>query len=111
MTSFSKYDVVVVKFQFASSMKYKARPAIIISSDIYNENSRDTSLILAVSSNVDNKLGFELEVKNWKQSGLLKPSILKASVATVENSFILNKLGVLYDEDIKRIENFLGIIC
>ena len=29
MTSFSKYDIVVVKFPFASSLKYKARPATI----------------------------------------------------------------------------------
>lgn len=111
MTSFSKYDVVVVKFPFASSLKYKARPAVIISSDIYNENSRDTSLILAISSNVENKLGFELEVKNWKESGLLKPSIFKSSVATIENSFILNKLGTLNEEDIKKVEKFLGVIC
>ncbi len=111
MTSFSKYDVVVVKFPFASSLKYKARPAVIISSDIYNENSRGTSLILAISSNVNNKLGFELEVKDWKNSGLLKPSIFKASVATIENSFIVNKLGTLSDNDIKRLEKFLEIIC
>lgn len=39
MTSFSKYDVVVVKFPYASSLKYKARPAVVISSDLYNENS------------------------------------------------------------------------
>ena len=29
MTSFSKYDIVVVKFPFASSLKYKVRPATI----------------------------------------------------------------------------------
>jgi len=111
MTNLSKYDVVVVKFPFASSLKYKARPAVIISSDIYNENSRDTTLILAISSNVVNKLGFELEVKNWEKSGLLKPSIFKASVATIENTFIVNKLGSLNDEDVNRLNKFLEIIC
>ena len=33
MTNFLKYDVVVVKFPFAS-LKYKARLAVILSSDI-----------------------------------------------------------------------------
>lgn len=28
MTNFFKYDVILVKFPFASSLKYKARPAI-----------------------------------------------------------------------------------
>lgn len=111
MTSFSKYDVVVVKFPFASSLKYKARPAVVISSDIYNENGRDTSLILAISSSVENKLGFELEIKNWERSGLLKPSIFKSSIATIENSFIVSKLGCLNDEDVKRLDKFLEIIC
>jgi len=31
----NKYDVVVVKFPFASSQKYKARPAVIISNEYY----------------------------------------------------------------------------
>jgi len=30
MTDFSKYDVVVVKFPFASSLKYKAREKDVI---------------------------------------------------------------------------------
>ena len=111
MISFSKYDGIVVKFPFASSLKYKARPAVVISSDIYNENSRNTSLILAISSNVKNKLGFELEIKNWENSGLLKPSIFKASVATIENDYIVNKLGSLNSEDIKRLDKYLETIC
>ena len=68
-------------------------------------------MILAISSNVENKLGFELEIKNWGKSGLLKPSIFKASVATIENNSIINKLGTLNNEDVKRIEKFLEIIC
>ena len=44
MTNISKYDVVIVKFPFASSLKYKARPAVVVSSSIYNNNSRNTLL-------------------------------------------------------------------
>ena len=79
MTNFSKYDIIVVKFPFASSLKYKARPAVIISSDMYNKNGRDTLLLLAISSSKDNKLNFELDIQNWEKSGLLKPSIFKSS--------------------------------
>jgi len=32
MISFYKYDVIVVRFLFASSLKYKARLAVVISS-------------------------------------------------------------------------------
>ncbi len=36
MINISKYDIVVVKFPFASSLKYKARPAVVLSSEAYN---------------------------------------------------------------------------
>lgn len=111
MTSFSKYDVVVVKFPFASSLKYKARPAVVISSDLYNENSRDTLLILAISSSIENKLDFELEIYNWKESGLLKPSIFKSALATIEKDFVVNKLGALTPHDIDRLEKLIEVIC
>ncbi len=111
MTSFYKYDIVVVKFPFASSLKYKARPAVVISSDIYNKNERDTLLILAISSSKENKLNFELDIQNWEQSGLLKPSIFKSSIATIEKDFIITKLGKLNDTDINKLETLIGSIC
>jgi len=104
--SLSSYDVVVVKFPFASSLKYKARPAVIISSNFYNENSRDTVIILAISSQIKSKLDFEIDIKEWQKSGLLKPSILKSSIATIEKKSIITKLGKLSNIDINNL-NFL----
>lgn len=111
MTNFSKYDVVVVKFPYASSLKYKARPAIVVSSDVYNENSRDTLLILAVSSSIENKLDFELEIRNWQASGLLKPSIFKSALATIEKDFVISKLGSLTKSDVDRLDKLIEVIC
>jgi len=111
MTSFSKYDIVVVKFPFASSLKYKARPAVIISSNMYNKNERDTLLILAISSSKENKLNFEMDIQDWKESGLLKPSIFKSSIATIEKDFIITKLGKLNDADIIKLERVIEVIC
>jgi mRNA-degrading endonuclease toxin of MazEF toxin-antitoxin module len=42
INSLNKYDIAVVKFPFASSIKYKARPAVIILSDLYHKNGRNT---------------------------------------------------------------------
>ena len=111
MTNISKYDVVVVKFPFASSIKYKARPAVVVSSQEYNANSRDTLLILAISSNIKDKLEFEATVEEWEKSGLLKPSIFKASIATIEKDFIITTIGKLSDNDKKNLENMVNKIC
>lgn len=112
MTNFyNKYDVVVVKFPFASSLKYKARPAVIISSEIYNENKRDTLIILAISSVIDSKLDFELDIQNWNDAGLLKESIFKSSVATIQKDFIITKLGKLSQVDVYRLEKMIQSLC
>lgn len=91
MTNISKYDVVIVKFPFASSLKYKARPAVVVSSNFYNTSIRETLLIMAISSSKENKMDFELELENWKDSGLLKPSLFKSSIATIEKTISLQK--------------------
>jgi len=111
MTNFYKYDTVVVKFPFASSLKYKARPAVIISSNIYNDNKRETLLILAISSMITTKLDFEIELHDWKESGLLKPSVFKSSIATIEKDFVITKLGSLSKNDKDRLETLIQTIC
>lgn len=111
MTNISKYDVVIVKFPFASSLKYKARPAVVVSSNFYNTSIRETLLIMAISGSKENKLDFELELENWKVSGLLKPSIFKSSIATIEKNYILTKVGCLSEVDIASVEKMIEKIC
>ena len=111
MTNFYKYDVVVVRFPFASSLKYKARPAVVISSNIYNENKRETIFIMAISSSKDNKLDFEKEINDWKKAGLLKQSIFKSSIATIEKQAIIKVLGKLRSADIKRLDSMIDALC
>ena len=111
MTDISKYDVVIVKFPFASSLKYKARPAVVVSSSLYNNSGRDTLLILATSSSIKYKLDFEPSVIEWKASGLLKPSIFKSAVATIEKGHLLTKVGTLSDLDIQNLEIMIQDIC
>ena len=109
MTNILKYDIV--KFPFASSLKYKARPAVVVSSNFYNNSIRETLLIMAISSSKDNKLDFELELENWKKSGLLKPSIFKSSIATIEKNYILTKVGSLSNVDILSLKKMIDKIC
>ncbi|OHE10579.1 MAG: hypothetical protein A2513_06895 [Sulfurimonas sp. RIFOXYD12_FULL_33_39] len=111
MINFYKYDVVVVKFPFASSIKYKARPAVIISSNIYNDNKRETLLILAISSAIDSKLDFEVELQDWGKAGLLKKSVFKSSIATIEKEFVITKLGTLSNTDINILNKLIETIC
>ena len=111
INSLDKYTVVVVKFPFASSLKYKARPAVIISNKYYNQHSRGTYLILAISSQVDSKLEIEQNITFWKEANLLKPSIFKSSIATIERESIIHRLGSLAQQDVETLDKFLSDIC
>jgi len=111
INTLNKFDVIVVKFPFASSLKYKARPAVVISTGEYNANSRNTSIIMAISSQTETKLGLEPIMEEWQSAGLLKKSILKASVATIENDFIITKLGTLSKKDQSVLTQLLEKIC
>ncbi|MEQ9001027.1 MAG: hypothetical protein RID53_31565 [Coleofasciculus sp. B1-GNL1-01] len=52
-----------------------------------------------------------MTITNWQEAGLLKPSIIKAIVTTVEKTLVLRKLGQLqaYDIDVLR-ESLVRII-
>ena len=102
-SSLNSCDVIVVRFPFASSLKYKARPAVIISSDNYNKNGRQNFIILAISSQIQSKL-------NWEEAGLLKPSIFKASIATIEGDSIVTKLGKLSIIDERSLKILLKTV-
>ena len=111
MTNISKYDVIVVKFPFASSIKYKARPAVVLSSNLYHGGGRDTVIILAISSNVTQKIDFETTIMEWNDAGLLKPSIFKSAIATIEKSYVLEKVGHLATQDIENLQKLIANIC
>jgi len=92
-------DVVLVRFPFTNQTTFKQRPAVVISNRTYNLAKPDI-IIMAVTSqvHVPAKLG-EVEIKQWQSANLLKPSLVKPVLATVEQTLILRKLGVLAPPD------------
>ena len=80
-------------------------------STTYNQNKRDTLIILAISSSIENKLDLEFSIQDWKKAGLLKPSILKSAIATIEKDFVVAKLGKLEPIDIQNLNIMIDTIC
>jgi mRNA interferase MazF len=60
---------------------------------------------------VDNKLNFEINIQDWIESGLLKPSLFKASIATIEKDFVITKIGALSKADTDNLEKMLKVLC
>ena len=112
MTGYEFGDLVLVPFPFTDQTATKRRPAVVVSSHAYHRERPDL-IILAVTSQARPQAALgEAVVTKWKEAGLLRPSVLKPVVATIERGLVLRKLGRLADEDRaalrKVLEEILG---
>jgi mRNA interferase MazF len=97
MTGSEFGDLVLVPFPFTDQSTTKRRPAVVVSSDRYHRERADL-IILAVTSQARPAAG-EAVIAKWKEAGLLRPSVLKPVLATIERGLVLRKLGRLEEED------------
>ena len=107
MTTYNFGDVLLVPFPFTNQTATKKRPTIVISSDSYNQSKLDI-LLIAVTSQVKTPLQFgEALITEWSKAGLLKPSVIKPIITTLEKKLVIKKLGKLETTDIRALQSLL----
>jgi mRNA interferase MazF len=103
-------DAVLVPFPFTDQTGTKKRPAVVVSSAVYHSARRDL-VLMAITSQVRTPLGVgEVEVGEWKKAGLLKASVVKPVLTTIEKGLVQKKLGRLEEPDRDELRNALGVI-
>jgi mRNA interferase MazF len=107
MTTYNFGDVLLVPFPFTYQTTTKKRPTIVISSDSYNQSKLDI-LLIAVTSQVNIPLQFgETLITEWSRAMLLKPSVIKPIITTLEKQLVIKKLGKLEAADILALQSSL----
>lgn len=91
-------DVVLVPFPFTDQSSTKKRPAVVVSSDAYHRDHVDL-IVAAVTSQPHSHRSGEVNLADWQQAGLLKPSVVKPVLATIDARLVIKKLGSLSDDD------------
>jgi mRNA interferase MazF len=110
MTGYEFGDVLLVPFPFTDQSTTKRRPAVVVSSAAYHRERPDL-VILGVTSQARPAGGVgEVAVAKWKEAGLLRPSVLKPVLATIERGLVLRKLGRLEEEDQRALRKVLRTI-
>ena len=107
-TAYEFGDVVLVPFPFTDQRTTKRRPAVIVSSPAYHR-SRPDVIIMAITSRTaaaTSSLG-ESPIGRWKKAGLLRPSLFKPLIATIEGGLVLRKLGCMHESDLVRLRQAL----
>jgi len=91
--------VVLVGFPFTNLQTTKKRPAVIISSQSYQQNRPDV-ILMAITSQVRQPLATgEALLQDWQMAGLVKPSVFKPLIATIEQNRIVKTVGQLSATD------------
>ena len=107
MTAYSFGDVILVPFPFTDLQQSKQRPAVIVSSAQYHVERPDL-VIMAVTSQVHSPSAFgEMPVRDWQAAGLLKPSVIKPVLATLEQRLVRKSLGQLTEADRSALKDVL----
>jgi mRNA interferase MazF len=110
MTSYRFGDVVLVPFPFTDQTASKKRPAVVVSSDDYQKSRSDLILIAITSQNNPATAFGEITVVDWQAAGLLKASIIKPVLTTIEVTLVLRKLGQLQKNDCHALRELLQAI-
>ena len=109
-TSFEFGDIVLVPFPFTNQRTTKKRPAVVVSSAAYNAARPDLIVLAITSQNRPTKDASEAAVRHWRTAGLLKPSVFKPLVATIEQALVLRVLGKLDPDDRTTLRSLLSLI-
>jgi mRNA interferase MazF len=106
ITTFKKWDIVLVPFPFSDLKTSKKRPGLVISPDPYNTGSDIIIAFITSQLDKDQRPG-DYPIKEWKKSGLPKPSRIRMKFATIDKTIIIKKIGRLTKHDIIGFQKIL----
>lgn len=105
MPSFSRNEVVLVRFPYSDLSSSKVRPAIVVSGP---HSSRDIFLV-PLTSKTSNLRPGEFLLSDWSGAGLNVPSAVKRGIFTLQDSLILKSVGSLQNADIASLNDSLQL--
>lgn len=103
-------DVVVVPFPFTDQTATKRRPAVVVSSEAYQRERPDLILMAITSQTHPAPTVGEVAVMHWQAAGLLKPSVIKPLLTTIEAGLVIRRLGQLGADDQTALRQVLAAI-
>jgi len=102
---YQKGDVVIISFPFTDGSGEKARPAVIVSGARYNATRSD--VLLAPVTSRPPRNGLDRSIRHWQEAGLLRPSAVRAKLATMRRACILHHAGRLQQSDLRGLNHLL----
>ncbi len=103
MPSYSKHDIILVRYPFSDLSSSKVRPAVVVSA---LHPSQDI-IVTSLTSKTSSLLQGEFVLSEWAVAGLNVATAVKKGVYTVHESLVIKVIGQLVDTDAEQLEQSL----
>lgn len=103
MPSYSKNDIILVRYPFSDLSNSKVRPAVVVSAP----HASQDIFIVPLTSRTTSLLAGEFVLSDWKAAGLNVPTAVKRGLYTVSQSLVVRNIGKLTESDAEQLENSL----
>ena len=100
MPSYSKNEIVLVRYPFSDLTSSKVRPAVIVNAP---HASQDV-LIVPLTSRTTGLLAGEFVLAEWKSAGLNIETAAKRGIFTIHQKLVLKSVGQLLTVDAEKLE-------
>ena len=99
-------EIILLKFPFTNSKKYKKRPALVLL------DTNDGDIIVCRITSVLYKTEFDFEVENYEKYGLKLPSIIRLhKIASLEKATVEQTIGTINEKLKQKLkEKFAGLL-
>ncbi len=103
MPSFSKNEIVLVRYPFSDLTNSKVRPAVVVNAA---HVSKDL-FIVALTSKTQSLMAGEFVLSEWQNAGLNVATTVKRGVFTIHEKLILKTVGTLAATDSESLAKSL----
>jgi mRNA interferase MazF len=105
--AFQRGDVVLIPFPFTDLSAKRVRPAIVVSVPEYEQNTGD--IIVAQVTSRQHSLPTDYALQDWQFAGLLRPSVVRVKLATINAALVQFRTGRSSDRDLEEVDKRLRL--
>jgi len=93
LKTYKPFDIIVVPFPFSDLLEQKKRPALVLSSEEFNNDS--LHLVTAMITSAKSVWPFDTRINVIKNTGLSVPCLVRLKFYTVDQNRVIKTIGRL----------------
>ncbi len=104
---FKAFDVVVVPFPFADRLSSKRRPALVISTQSF-DNQHEQVILAMITTAKASRWHSDVEISDWASANLTTSCKVRLKLFTLDKSTIVRRLGNLSPSDRRAVQEMMN---